>query len=212
MIDLQNPLNWKKSFKSILCLDGDLPSAEFLAQLALPIIAADGAANKLVAIDIIPHITIGDLDSIDPLLLNKLKTLHRPDQNSCDYQKAIEYMSVENLLPAIICGISGGAIDHILNNINLFMQSSNMLYTNEVIGHVLPADKKQIYHLPLGTKISCLGIPKALITSTGLEWELTQYFMEFPGANSCFNRTNSTEINLHVEEGKALILIYRDIA
>lgn len=212
MIDLQNPLSWQQVFKSVLCLDGELPSAEFFSQMALPVIATDGAANKLVAMNVLPRMTIGDLDSIDSQLLQQLETLHRPDQNACDYQKAIEYMQAENLLPAIICGINGGSLDHILNNINLFMQSSNLLYTKEVIGHVLHEGDKQQYHLPIRTKISCLGIPNAVMTSTGLEWELNYYLTTFPGANSCFNRTNSPEINLHVEAGTALILIHCDAA
>ena len=53
-------------FKSILCLDGELPSAAFFFFFTLPIIAADGAANTLMQMGVLPQIVIGDLDSIAP--------------------------------------------------------------------------------------------------------------------------------------------------
>ena len=38
----------KKKFRSILCLDGDLPDKRFFEEFRIPIKAADGAANKLL--------------------------------------------------------------------------------------------------------------------------------------------------------------------
>ena len=54
--------------KSVLCLDGILPF-QFLKSCNLPIFAADGAANPLVAHGIIPKLIIGDLDSVKPEIL-----------------------------------------------------------------------------------------------------------------------------------------------
>ena len=54
-----------KQYKSVLCLNGDLPKASFFREMDLPIIAADGAANYLIKNDILPEVIIGDLDSID---------------------------------------------------------------------------------------------------------------------------------------------------
>jgi thiamine pyrophosphokinase len=136
MIDFTQ-YNCRREFKSILCLDGELPAKQFFQQFNVPIIAADGAANKLVKMHINPDLVVGDLDGIDPALITQLKTLHRPDPNSCDYQKALVYLRETDLLPTIVCGINGGALDHILNNINILLQSNSVIYTADMIGHVL---------------------------------------------------------------------------
>lgn len=209
MIALQQHLNLPQTFKSILCLDGDMPTANFFKQWSLPIIAADGAANQLAAIGIHPDLVIGDLDSLHPHLCEKLKTLHVPDQNYSDYQKALTYLRTENLLPTIICGIHGGDLDHVLNNINIFLQNNdNVLYANNLIGHLLPAGSVHTYSLPLNSKISLFGMPNAIVCSSGLKWELTDYTMSFPGSNSCSNRTTSKQTTLQVKQGTLLVLIH----
>lgn len=166
-------------FKSILCLDGDLPSADFLLNAALPIIAADGAANTLMQMGVLPQIVIGDLDSIVPHLQNKLNTLHQPDQDSCDYEKTLAYLQANDLLPAIICGVNGGELDHILNNINLFASNDNLLFSSDMIGMMLRGNTQRLFHLPRNTKISIFGAPEAIVTSCGLQWELKEYEMHF---------------------------------
>lgn len=195
-------------FKSILCLDGDLPDASFFAHYSLPVIAADGAANSLMRLGIVPNIVIGDLDSIETAYLDTLAVLHKPDQNSCDYQKSLVYLKEQQLLPAIVCGINGGQLDHILNNINIFLQTDSILYAPPCIGYVLQAEESQSHTLPLGSKISLIGIPEACVSSQGLEWELDHYVMNFPGANSCFNRTNKSRVEWCVHTGKVLVFIH----
>jgi thiamine pyrophosphokinase len=197
-----------ENFHSVLCLDGSLPDESFFKGIDLPIIAADGAANKLVAIGITPDYVIGDLDSLNQSLLETLNTVHLPDQDFCDYQKSLAYMRDHDLLPTIVCGVNGGALDHIINNINIFLNSGTILYAPPLFGYVLSENKKMNHTLPLYSKISILGIPSAVVSSSGLRWELDKYAMTFPGKNSCFNEVAASEIHLEVHEGKALVLIY----
>ena len=51
------------------------------------------------------------------------------DQSHSDFQKALMYMTKHGLLPAIICGISGGHIDHIVNNVNILPKYFLLLYS-----------------------------------------------------------------------------------
>lgn len=125
------------TYKSILCLSGELPQKDFFEKMQLPVIAADGAANKLHALGITPHIVIGDLDSVCPSL--NVNRLHIHDQSRCDYEKSMEYLEQNGLLPTIILGSSGGDLDHILNNISIFMLNShgNLLYAPPLYGTIL---------------------------------------------------------------------------
>ena len=196
-------------YRSILCLNGALPNkVSFFLNSNLPIIAADGAANSLLDLGILPTLIIGDLDSVKPPLLEKHPFIHVFDQGSSDYQKAIHYLKENNLLPSIILGINGGALDHILNNINIFMETNCLLYSPPVKGFVIKEKSQTRLILPTQTKISLIGIPKATLSSKGLQWELNETHLCFPGKTSCFNRTRLSEIVLEVNQGSVLVLIY----
>lgn len=200
-----------KGYRSILCLNGDLPQSAFFNAMNLPIIAADGAANRLFKDGIHPELIIGDLDSIDASILEHYPFFHSPDQGSSDYQKAMNYLNDNHLLPAIIVGINGGFLDHILNNINIFMTTDCLLYSPPIKGFVLKETGVRHFLLPVHTKISLIGMPKALLSSSGLQWELNYAPLSFPGKTSCFNRTQLPEISLEAHQGSALVLIYEQM-
>lgn len=195
-------------YQSILCLNGVLPAPSFFMKLNLPVIAADGAANSLLELGIIPKLIIGDFDSVQPAILENHSALYLPDQDSNDYQKAMDYLQENQLLPAIIVGINGGYLDHILNNLNVFMETNCLLYAPPIRGFVLKENVQMNFLLPVQTKISLLGMPEALLSSKGLKWELENTHLFFPGKTSCFNRTQAPEIILQVHQGRVLVLLY----
>ena len=197
----------QNDYKSILVLDGNIPTKEFFDEMRLPIISADGATNKLHKIGVAPYIVIGDLDSISPDILKKYQHKRMEDQSYSDFQKALQYMQDNDWLPTIICGISGGYIDHEINNINIFMQTDgNILIADGVIGYKVQEERQ--YNFPVGTKISIIGIPECTISTKGLKWELDKYITKFPGQNSCFNRVISEELTVTPHNGSALMLVY----
>lgn len=110
----------------------------------IPIIAVDGGANRLLSIDVQPNLVIGDLDSISSNLRTGLSTVYLPDQDYCDFSKAMAHLKTIKLLPSIITGITGGAIDHILQNINVFLSTGSIFYTPAppMVGYIL---KKRHY-------------------------------------------------------------------
>jgi thiamine pyrophosphokinase len=200
MINLNN-------YKSILCLNGDLPGREFFAG-NLPIIAADGAANQLMKIGITPQLVVGDLDSIEPSYIEILNTHLHYDQNLSDFEKALCYLKEQHLLPAVIVGVNGGYLDHVLNNINLFVNTDCVLYAPPMYGFTLHAGEEKIFNLPLNTKMSLMAMPTAQVSTQGLKWNLTDYEMSFPGNNSCFNQTINPDIKVKVNKGTIILLIY----
>jgi thiamine pyrophosphokinase len=196
-----------QKYRSILCLNGELPDRDFFTG-NLPVIAADGAANKLIAMNIQPAIIVGDLDSVDPDILRDHSIYRSTDQNSSDYQKALAYMQQHDLLPTIVTGIAGGALDHILNNVNIFLQTKNIFYAPPTFGFCVQQDESISVATTPGTKISLIGFPQANISTAGLKWELDHYQLHFPGNNSCFNRVSDSNINIKVHQGEILVIIY----
>ncbi len=49
-----------------------------------------------------------------------------------------------------------------------------------------------------------------MVSTVGLKWELQEQTLTFPGQNSCFNRTQESEWQIHVREGQLLVLIYQE--
>jgi thiamine pyrophosphokinase len=196
-----------KKYRSILCLNGSLPSRDFFTG-ALPLIAADGAANKLAAMNILPHMIIGDLDSVDAALLKTCEHIHDADQGSSDFQKCLAYMQDNILLPSIIVGVNGGYLDHVLNNINIFLQTDSIFYAPPMIGFTIKSGESHHLKLAAGTKISLLGLPQATVTTRGLKWELDAQVLSFPGSNSCFNRAQHDEVMIAADSGDVLVLVY----
>ncbi len=198
-------------FRSILCLDGDLPEQEFFRR-PLPIIAADGAFLQLQKMNIKPHITIGDLDSFpDKDILKSHKHLYLPDQNTSDFQKCLAYMEKENLLPAIIVGVHGGFLDHIIQNINIFLKTDSVIYAPPIVGFTIQNSNTQRIMTKKGQKISLLGMPSAIVDTHGLKWDLNQAELVFPGKSGCFNRANQEFVDITVHAGSLLILHYLEI-
>ncbi len=207
MFKIPNTLINFTDYRAILCLDGTLPEVDFF-QCGLPVIAADGSANALMKMGIKPSVVIGDLDGILPSLLNQVETVYRFDQNFCDFEKTLDYLNEKNLLPCIIAGISGGQLDHILNNVNIFTQSNNVFYAPPLCGMTLKSGDEKMFELPVNTKISILGIPFVEVTTLGLQWDLSRGKLSFPGSTSCFNRSVEKKIQIKAHEGCALVMIH----
>ncbi len=87
------------------------------------IICADGGANHAKRLDVIPDYVIGDMDSVEPKLLQQLQenqttqVIIDEDQNKTDFELAIELAISLNPESIIILGAIGDNMDHTLANI-----------------------------------------------------------------------------------------------
>jgi thiamine pyrophosphokinase len=192
-------------YKSILCLNGDLPSKNFFNK-SLPIIAADGAADKLHAMGINPDVVIGDLDSIKNA--EQFNLIHAPHQDESDFQKALKHIKECKLLPCLVLGAGGGFMDHVLFNIDVIMRNECIFYSPPIIG--IPLNKTVKFKLKLNSKVSIFAMPKVKISTSGLKWELNDSVLEFPGFNSLSNVNVKENFTVEVKEGKALLMAYVD--
>ncbi|MSQ31764.1 MAG: thiamine diphosphokinase [Dehalococcoidia bacterium] len=113
--------------KAIVVLHGDLPRAEFIKNLAKGvklIIAADGAAGKLLAMGIKPTTVVGDMDSLDKNALEKIKlacieVIKLPvEKDFTDGFFALEEASMQGASEISLLGVFGGPrLDHSVANL-----------------------------------------------------------------------------------------------
>lgn len=193
------------AYRSVLCLDGELPF-EFLKHTSLPLIAADGAANRLVEKGLKPSLIVGDCDSVRAELLQQYPHVCDHSQDTTDFEKTLHYLREKDLLPTIVVGMSGGCLDRILSNVFIFSQTDALFLSDTLIGFILTG--KRTFAWEADTKISLFGCPHAIVTSHGLKWKLNRTELTFGGFQSCSNRIQTSPLTLEVE-GKLLVFVYR---
>jgi len=118
--------------KIVLFANGELPQPERL-RLQLNeddvFIGVDGGLRYLTALDLTPHLIIGDLDSADPEQVSRFETLgveirkYPPEKDETDLELALDAALAMNPDIVWIAGALGGRLDQTLGNIFLLTQS-----------------------------------------------------------------------------------------
>ena len=166
--------------------------------MQLPIIAADGAYNKLIKQDIIPDYIVGDFDSVTSEIHKDCQQIKITEQETTDFEKCINFAIKLELKPCIVYGASGLDLDHQMHNLNLIMRYKKlcpMLIKNR---------QQELIALPenfaLKTKkdsiISLMPYPEGIISTEGLRWELINSKLSIYNMASIRNQANSELVKI----------------
>lgn len=152
------------------------------------IVAADSGANRLRALGILPHVVIGDLDSLEGDDLFNLKSVgvevepHPDPEQRTDGDVALEYALKRGATSLIVLGLFGGPrYDHAVANLYLLTHPSlRRIPTWAVDGWtaltVLNGDgvSQAHFHGQIGDYVSITAISETVegITTVGLKWPL----------------------------------------
>jgi thiamine pyrophosphokinase len=217
----------------VIIANGDFLSKSFIQTMThgKTIVALDGAVNKLLAFDIKPHIIVGDFDSLDTdtqrywditktfnamdvhskPYLGRYDTLIVPskDQSKTDLVKGIHYCDSQNASDIILLCALGGRIDHDEGNkraLRLEYKKSRpiTLYTET---HMLRYVKDETIHVTgkIHDKVAVLGYPRAVFSSTGLEYEGDDSALNF-GYDSICNALKNPQATI-VIQGEAVVML-----
>ena len=115
---------------AVIVCPGTIPLKEELLLFLKPgfiLIAADGAANRLLEDDIWPDVVIGDFDSISTSTLEALEkrnieTICKVSQDRCDLEKALDLCVERHYTHVHIVGMFGGRADYNLANAVVLFQ------------------------------------------------------------------------------------------
>lgn len=196
------------NFDAILALNGNLPEISFFESINSTLIAADGAANNLLSINIIPDFIIGDLDSFDKnYKLNKTKIIQIDDQDTNDFEKCLIWCSKNNKHKILIIGFHGGELEHSINNISVFKK-----YAKKLELTILDNDRYGIFvdqsfysNFNSNEIISIIPLPSALLRTKGLVWELDNTLLELGIKEGARNRTKIDFVEINIISGQFLL-------
>lgn len=116
----------------LIVLGGSAALADLLvheAELADIIITADSGAAHLAAAGLLPHVLVGDMDSIDASLLRQLessgvdivKAIAEKDET--DGWLAMDEAISRGATEIVMLGALGGRVDHLLGNLMLLVRA-----------------------------------------------------------------------------------------
>ncbi len=181
------------------------------------LIAADGGANWLAKVDILPDLIIGDLDSIGENALRKfeervkIKKIKR--QNDTDVEKAIKYAVSKKFEEVILLGASGDRLDHTLCNIGNLLKYADKIKIGMLHEKSFARVYKGEFELRTepGETISFYAFSDdCLITARGLKYKLENEPLPFGVRSSTSNVALGKAIK--IKAGGCKIILIREFA
>lgn len=201
-----------RSFDAVVVVNGRLPNADFFQQLAdLPLVAADGAANALVGMGIVPEFVVGDLDSVTEETVEAThgisEFVHITEQETTDFEKSLRFAEDQLWKHILVLGMHGGELEHTLNNWSILTRISQRLN--------ITALDEQRYALPITTSfagtfapnemVSIIPQPSTVLTTRGLEWELSNEELAMGLREGARNRALQGDVEIVVHQGAFLL-------
>lgn len=134
---------WKKqfaNFTTIVVANGEVPDSELSLSILNDkrrIICCDGALHKLLSINVIPDIVVGDGDSMDNEELLRYRIPYHADKSEeyNDLQKALKYCSSNGYDNILLMGCGGLREDHFIANLSILAMYSEKLHLTMLTEH-----------------------------------------------------------------------------
>jgi thiamine pyrophosphokinase len=183
------------------------------------IIAADGGAKNCLSMGISPDIVIGDMDSINISIIEKLnvkeKTIKfissKSEKDESDTQLAVDYAAGRRIKDILIVGASGDRIDHSLANLLLLSSpayeglSIKMLTDNF---EIFVSNKSLSIKGEPGKLLSIFSLTPYtfFIKTTGLKYRLKDEKLLFSPVRGLSNVFTCKDAKIDISEGSLLLL------
>lgn len=199
------------TIEAVILANGDYPTAPQPLQLlrqAPYICCCDGGANEYIARGHMPHIIIGDGDSLCPAYRERYAALihHNPDQETNDQTKAVQYLHALGMHRIAIVGATGKREDHTIRNLSLLIEYMRMgmevrSYTD--YGIFVPCQGTQAFACRPGQQVSIFNFTAKNIKGHGLAYPLYDFTSWWQGTlNSCTSTSFTIE-----GEGEYLVFL-----
>jgi thiamine pyrophosphokinase len=199
---------------AIICLKGQPPSIDVIQHFAdVPLIAADGAANLLYDLEILPEYIVGDLDSVLPEVIEAMREtteiIVEVDQDINDFEKALRFAQQMLWKRVLVTGIHGGDLEHTLNNWSVLMRYGLNMDIVAIDGQRIgiPLYASTSYQSEMDEIVSLIPQPEATLTTRGLAWPLTQESLTLGVREGARNRSTGERVELEFHSGAVFMFV-----
>jgi thiamine pyrophosphokinase len=197
--------------KAALFLNGQAPEKfPDLAQFE-KIFCTDGAYHYLKRNNIQPDFVIGDFDSMNISdVADGIETIHTPDQNYTDFEKALQIIEEKGFTEVDIYGSSGIEHDHFLGNLTTgikFKDKLALVFFDDFSIYFF-AEKKTVLENYNNRIISLYPFPFTKgITTKGLKYGLNNEDLDLLSRIGTRNTAIDDSVEINYEEGNLLVFI-----
>jgi thiamine pyrophosphokinase len=196
------------------------PADEAWLDSADLVIAADGGATSLDAMGRVPDRLIGDLDSTDAELVDRLRARgvtierHPMDKDASDTELALEAAVASGATELILLGALGGQrLDHELANLLLltdaaFADVDLRLVRGPTTVRVLHGGSERTLAGSPGGIVSLLPLATDAVgvTTTGLRWPLADATLRLGRSRGLSNEVVAEPASVRLGEGTLLVV------
>lgn len=205
---------------AVIVGNGEPPSRELFARAMAGdplLLCADGGANIVDAYGRVPDYVVGDLDSVDGDLLERLPVARRiqvADDDNTDLAKVLLHALSLGVQRAELLGFTGRRTDHTLWNLSLLKTFGDRVELRMVDDHCdIRLIREQIrFRARIGLKLSLCPLtgPVQGIVTRGLRWPLQEEELA-PGArDGISNEVVDNPVEIRVGCGDLLLILQRE--
>lgn len=180
------------------------------------IYCADGGANLLEKLDILPKEIWGDFDSVAESILKKYESLgvvikkFSKDKDFTDGELILQYITEKKYEEIVVIGGLGGRKDHELTNFNLMFKFKNLSFITEIeeifaiekYKELIDKKDKTISFIPFSEKVEGL-------TLTGFKYPLNNYTLHQGDSICMSNIAIEDKCIITFSKGKLLGIIIK---
>ena len=194
----------------LISLSGNCSTSYDLNQLTFDeIIGVDNGTAHLFVRSLIPSKVLGDLDSITPVLLEKVENMnvdlisYEPNKDKTDFELSLDSINEPEEKNIFIIGGEEGEIDHLFSIFSLvinyeFATNVTWLYKDKTI---VFKNNMSIF-LNEGTKFSVVPITNLnKLTISGAKWNLNEENIEAGSSKTLRNESVENQIMISCNEG-----------
>ncbi|MEZ4637276.1 MAG: thiamine diphosphokinase [Caldilineaceae bacterium] len=209
------------SHRAVIFVNGTVQEYAWLRERLHPddfLIGADGGARHCLALDRIPHVVVGDMDSIPPDVLANLEAQgvaverHPMRKDKTDLELAIDRAVREGVCEILLMGALGGRLDQTLANLLISARRDWPV-------PIVLADGRQTLQVmrdgecfeldaPVGSLVSVVPLSQEVtgVTYSGLEYPLANATLQLGTTRGISNIVAQTPATISIDHGVLLVI------
>ncbi|QXM05870.1 thiamine diphosphokinase [Crassaminicella indica] len=210
--------------KCVIIANGDFNANEGLKTLIEEcnyIICADGGARHLFKMNIMPHMIVGDLDSIDvdtkSYFEKKNVLLHKfpKRKDYTDMELAIEYAVKKGATEIILLGAIGNRMDHTIANVTLLKPLAEKGIKARIVdehNEIVFVNNSLEIEGEIGDTISIIPLSEKVegVTLEGFEYPLDDALIRMGSSIGISNRLLKRKAIITIKKGNILVIKAKD--
>jgi thiamine pyrophosphokinase len=214
--------------KAVIIANGNIKNFQKFSKIITRtdlIICADGGASHLKKMKILPHVIIGDFDSINSqdkpyFENNNIKFIkHHVDKDATDTELAAIYAIEQNACDITFIGATGSRLDHTISNIFLLKKIADQPAYKKIKCRIIDDNNeislvtdKITLNKTKNSFVSIIPLTGKVegVTTSGLKYPLTNAKIEFGTSLGISNRFTDEKATISLEKGILIVTKSRD--